>query len=374
MKYRPIAMYLPQYHPIKENDMFWGKGFTEWVNVASAKPLYSWQIQPRIPKDLGFYDLRVPQVRNDQAKLAKEHGIHGFCYYHYWSNGKRILEMPFNEVLRTGEPEFPIMLCWANHDWTMRWAGKDDTVLFKQQYNEKDFYDHINYLIPIFKDSRYIKVDGKPVFMIYRSDEIPEFEKMVQIWRSEASKNGLELYLIRFERPKSYGKKHLNFFDAAAEIAIWSDRYKLWPKIHKFDRLINKDFFTALTALILNKDNYLISHFGNRIIDYEYFINSLSSFENYYDYKIYPGVFPNWDTTPRYKNKNCVIVKNSSPTLFKAWLEKTKQQFKPYSAEENFIFINAWNEWGEGSYLEPDQHYGDQYLTALKSVFTDSNN
>ncbi|MBK7810973.1 MAG: glycoside hydrolase family 99-like domain-containing protein [Saprospiraceae bacterium] len=363
-------MYLPQYHPVPENDKFWGKGFTEWVNVASAKPLYRWQIQPRIPKDLGFYDLRLQSVRQDQAKLAEDAGVHGFCYYHYWSLGKRILELPFNEVLRTKTPDFPFMLCWANHDWTMRWAGKDDTVLFKQEYSDEDYLNHIKWLIPVFKDTRYIKVNGKPVLMIYRSDEIPDFEKMVSIWRKEAALAGLELYLIRFERPKSYGEKYLNHFDAAAEIAIWSNRYKLWPKVHKFDRLMSIDFFNALYALLFRKDNYLISHFGNRIIEYKYFIDSLADFRNFYKYKIYPGIFPNWDTTPRYKKKNCVIIKDSTPDLFKKWINKTIEQFEPYSDDENFIFINAWNEWGEGSYLEPDQLFGNSYLLALKEAIS----
>ena len=199
-KIRPIAIYLPQYHPVKENDEWWGKGFTEWTNVVKAKPLYDGHYQPHIPADLGFYDLRLEETRKAQAALAKEYGIHGFCYYHYWFNGKRILERPFQEVFDSGKPDFPFMLCWANENWTRVWDGSENEVLLKQNYNEEDDRAHIRSLIPYFKDKRYIKVDGKPFFIIYKSSDLPDIERTINVWREEAKLEGLELYICRMER------------------------------------------------------------------------------------------------------------------------------------------------------------------------------
>ena len=171
---RPIAIYLPQFHPVPENDLWWGKGFTEWTNVVKAKPLFKDHYQPHLPADLGFYDLRVPEVREAQANLAREYGIFGFCYYHYWFNGKRILEKPFEEVFESGKPDFPFMLCWANENWTRSWDGGNNEILLEQKYCHEDDKKHIQSLIPYFKDKRYIKANGKPVIAIYRSTLLPD--------------------------------------------------------------------------------------------------------------------------------------------------------------------------------------------------------
>src|SRR5215207_9402018 len=196
---RPIAIYLPQFHPIPENDEWWGRGFTEWTNVVKAKPLFQGHYQPHLPGELGFYDLRLPEVREQQAALAKQYGIYGFCYYHYWFNGRRVLERPFEEVFKSGKPDFPFMLCWANENWTRAWDGLDKQVLLKQNYSHEDDVQHIKTLIPYFKDSRYIKIDGKPVFAIYRSTLFPDLKRTINIWRDEARKERLELYLCHFE-------------------------------------------------------------------------------------------------------------------------------------------------------------------------------
>ncbi|MDJ0634982.1 MAG: glycoside hydrolase family 99-like domain-containing protein [Xenococcaceae cyanobacterium MO_188.B29] len=182
---KAIAFYLPQYHPIPENDKWWGKGFTEWTSVAKAKPLFKDHYQPHLPADLGFYDLRLPEVRQAQADLAREYGIYGFCYYHYWFNGKRLLERPFNEVLESGKPDFPFCLCWANENWTRRWDGQDREILIEQKYSVVDDREHIKSLISAFKDPRYIKIDGKPLFLIYRVNSLPDPSLTQKIWREE---------------------------------------------------------------------------------------------------------------------------------------------------------------------------------------------
>ncbi len=193
---RAIAFYLPQFHPIPENDQWWGKGFTEWTNVIKARPLFKNHYQPHLPADLGFYDLRLPETRKAQADLARQHGIHGFCYYHYWFNGKRLLERPLDEVLTSGQPDFPFCICWANENWTRRWNGEDQDILIKQTYSSEDDLNHIRTLIPYFRDHRYIKVNGRPLILIYRVSSLPHPAQTAAIWRREAIRAGFpDLYL-----------------------------------------------------------------------------------------------------------------------------------------------------------------------------------
>ncbi|NCD00164.1 MAG: hypothetical protein EOL95_10755 [Bacteroidia bacterium] len=199
-KLRPIALYLPQFHPIPENDEWWEKGFTEWNNVVKAKPQFRNHYQPQLPADLGFYDLRLKEARLAQEKMAKSHGIHGFCYYHYWFNGKRLLEEPLNRKLKNKEEDLPFMLCWANENWTRAWDGGDTKILLKQNYSYEDDIHHICSLLPYFKDERYIKVNGKPVFIIYKDSSFPDITKTINTFREESAKHGLELYLCRFDR------------------------------------------------------------------------------------------------------------------------------------------------------------------------------
>jgi hypothetical protein len=188
---RLIAFYLPQFHPIPENDDWWGKGFTEWRNVVQAKPLFPGHYQPHLPADLGFYDLRVPETRQAQADLAREYGIHGFCYYHYWFKGRRLLERPFNEVLTSGQPDFPFCLCWANESWTRAWDGQSGVILMKQEYSEEDDYQHIRWLSNVFRDKRYIRYEGKPLFLVYRVRDLPNPLQTTEIWRNEARRAGI---------------------------------------------------------------------------------------------------------------------------------------------------------------------------------------
>ena len=192
MDVRPIAIYLPQFHPIPENDQWWGKGFTEWTNVARATPLLPGHYQPHLPSDLGFYDLRLADTREAQAELARQHGIYGFCYYHYWFNGHRLLNRPVDEVLASGKPDFPFMFCWANENWSRRWNEEDQAILIKHDYSFEDDERHINFLIPFFKDKRYIKVGNKPVFSIYRSDLFPDIARTIDIWRKVVRQHGFD--------------------------------------------------------------------------------------------------------------------------------------------------------------------------------------
>lgn len=353
---RPIAFYLPQFHPIPENDEWWGKGFTEWTNVAKAKPLFKNHYQPQIPADLGFYDLRLPEIRVAQAQMARESGIYGFCYYHYWFNGKRLLNKPIDDIIRTGEPDFPFMLCWANENWTRRWDGLDRNVLIEQKYSQADDEAHMEFLCKhIFQDSRYIKVNGKPVFVLYRSDRVPEPLFMTKIWREIARRFGFpDLYLLKIEsgvdrtHPTRYG------FDAAVEFQPdWLNLpKKILPGIK--NRIIDK--------IKSSESPYLM----NYVFNYDSLVEKALS-RTIPPYKIYRCVTPSWDNSPR-KKSNAHIFINSSPESYGEWLKNTLQTFKPYSEDENFIFINAWNEWAEGNHLEPCRKWGNRYLEKTKEI------
>ncbi|MBC5991610.1 glycoside hydrolase family 99-like domain-containing protein [Pontibacter cellulosilyticus] len=369
---RPIAFYLPQFHPIPENDMWWGKGFTEWTNVSKAKPSFTGHYQPHLPSELGFYDLRLPEVREQQALLAKEHGIYGFCYYHYWFNGRRILERPFQEILESGKPDFPFMLCWANENWTRIWDGSDNEVLLEQKYSAQDDIAHIKSLLPTFNDPRYIKVNGKPVFSVYRSNKIPDVAATIKRWRNEAVKAGLELYLCRIESFGESGSDYLkDGFDAAIRFEPFSSNLKAYK-----DHLIRKHYNNKLSSWFIKyalstreRRNKKISGLTNRI-DYEDYVNFTKKLKSA-DYKVYPGITPMWDNTARKKSSAFMFI-NSSPEIYKEWLSFEVERFKPFGHEENFIFINAWNEWAEGNHLEPCHKWGRKYLEVTRDVFLKS--
>lgn len=364
-KIRPIAIYLPQFHPIPENDAWWGKGFTEWTNVSKAKPLFKGHYQPQLPTEFGFYDLRVPEVREAQAQLAKEYGIHGFCYYHYWFNGKRILERPFQEIFESGKPDFPFMLCWANENWTRTWDGKENNVLLEQNYSEEDYRKHIRSLIPYFKDERYIRINNKPVISIYKTQKIPNIDVLLRIWREEAKLEGVDLYICRFETDDTNKKKFSEGFDAAVEfqphggIANYVDKF--WISRMRENKELT---FENLLISLRSRINRLFKVKG-LIIDYKKFIKVLSRFQPQEGYKRYRGVTPGFDNTAR-KRSNYFVLKNSTPKDFGDWVYQAASEFQPYSKEENLFFINAWNEWAEGNHLEPCIKWGRQYLEELK--------
>lgn len=352
-KHRVIAIYLPQYHPFPENDEWWGKGFTEWTNVAKARPKFPGHYQPHIPADLGFYDLRVPEVREQQAQMARDAGIYGFCYYHYWFNGKLLMERPLKEVLESGKPDFPFMICWANENWTRAWDGGEKQILIKQDYSDEDAREHIKWLIPYLKDSRYIKIDNKPVIAIYRSTIIPNIKKMLEIWREVASKEGIDLYICRFESFGQAGEEYLKpGFDASIDFQPHSIYNNGFYRKHKYlvKRITNK-----ISKMLFN------SKLLPDIVSYKKYVEYVMA-KSIAGYKRYPCITPSWDNSSRRKGNNFFLFSKNTPYLYGKWLRYILRSFNPYSQDENLVFINAWNEWAEGNHLEPDFKWGNEFL------------
>jgi hypothetical protein len=363
---RVIAFYLPQFHPIPENDKWWGAGFTEWTNVARAVPQFRGHIQPNIPADLGFYDLRVAETRSAQADMARKYGIEGFCYWHYWFGGERLLERPFNEVLESGEPNFPFCLGWANHTWSASlWKSGDEREIIKEQtYPGKDDYDrHFAFLLKAFSDPRYIRVGSKPVFVIYRPMEIPDCRAALDHWRELASKNGLSgLHIVgTFDYHQRHWDARANGFDA---ISIWPLGKVIdeVPPYLRGARLARRLYRRPLSPL--RKAVEWLWPANQRVFDYEK-VCDLLTVEPTGDLPLYQMAIPNWDTTPRY-NKKGIVFHNSSPQAFRRHLRLVMQQTRALPAEQRIVFAKSWNEWAEGNYLEPDLRFGVEYLEVLK--------
>jgi lipopolysaccharide biosynthesis protein len=344
-KARAIAFYLPQYHPIPENDAWWENGFTEWTNVTKARPLFKGHLQPKLPSELGFYDLRVPETRAAQASLARAHGIEGFCYWHYWFAGKRLLERPFQEVLDSGEPDFPFCLAWANATWTGIWHGAPDRVLIQQDYPGVDDYTaHFFAVLDAFKDKRYITIDGKPVFTVFHPVEFQDPRQFTDLWRELALKSGLQgLYLIGISHsgwdPAKFG------YDACCV-----------------------DYFSTARRKI---DTQGFDHSSERpaLYPYSQIIRHAFHADRYRDDQ-HPCVIPNWDNTPR-SGADGVIFDGSTPELFGEHLEKAIRLIDHRPFDRRLLFLKSWNEWAEGNYLEPDRQFGRQYLEALHSALTE---
>lgn len=368
--FRHIALYLPQYHPIPENDSWWGKGFTEWRNVCKARPLFPGHSQPQLPADLGYYDLRVTETRLEQEALAKAYGVHGFCYYHYWFNGHRLLEKPLDMKMENPAEDLPFMMCWANENWTRRWDGKDKEVLLGQNYNEADDRAHIQHLLPYFTDKRYIKVDGKPVFIVYKPWLMPNPTKTAAIWREEASKVGVELYLIHMVFGyNAQWQQQLDGFDAVLDFEPFGMRRKSIDTSIAIRKRQERTFYRRVRTLISKIQNpNLVPRYALNIFQYkemsEYLL-PISSFKG----KMYPSVVPGWDNTARRGSNPTLVLNGNTPDAFKKWLQCIQEEFIPYSEAENFIFINAWNEWAEGNHLEPCTQWGHGYLQAIKQSF-----
>lgn len=377
-KARVIAFYLPQFHPVPANDKYWGKGFTEWTNVAKAKPLFRGHEQPRIPADLGFYDLRLPQVRHDQAELAKEAGIEGFCYWHYWfGNGKEVLEMPFNDVLKSGDPDFPFCVGWANHDWTTKtWEkGKSiskNTLIFKQEYpGEKDHIDHFYRLLPAFKDHRYIKVDGKLLFIIFEGRTFPNVKVFMKLWNDLAVVNGLEGFhfvTLAYSLPE-LGRKRVKISKLDSLVKETIDNYKklgfdaLNTINLKYAELKTGGYFHKVVGGIMRRlpnSPYVEKYDYSKIIDNYY--TPADTLEN-----VYPQLLAGWDRTPR-SGKKAVVYYGTNPETFKKAARKVVNIVSEKKPEHRIIFLNSWNEWGEGAYMEPDLRYGKGMINALKEV------
>lgn len=343
---RAIAFFLPQYHPIPENDAWWGKGFTEWFNVTKAQPNFTGHEQPHRPADLGYYDLRVMETRHQQAELARAAGIHGFCYYYYWFAGKRLLHEPIDALLRPDAPDFPYCLCWANENWTRTWDGKSGQVLIGQEHSEEDHRNFIRSLFPHFQSPHYIRVDGRPLLLIYRIDIIPDLQRAVTYWRSECAIAGIEdPYLVAVQSfgigdPTPYG------FDAAVEFPPHGTTPE-WSVMHQYRKqLLNPKFSGDIIDIRRVSENALSQPVP--------------------PYTRFRGVMPRWDNTARRQDTGLIFV-NSTPEHYENWLcAVTKYTCEHLQGDERLVFINAWNEWAEGCHLEPDQAYGHAYLEATR--------
>ena len=383
IKARVIAFYLPQFHPIPENDKCWGKGFTEWTNVGKAKPLFKGHEQPRVPADLGYYDLRMPEVREAQAQMAKSAGIEGFCYWHYWfGNGKMLLERPFEEVLSSGKPDFPFCLAWANHSWTNNtWQStssfKRDPMIQQQLYpGMEDHKAHFYYLLKAFQDPRYIKVDGKPLFVIYAPFDIPDVSNVLQLWRNLAKEAGLKgLHFVGVVQGANNKQGHKESIFRKIQMLNndnWEYRYDEIMALG-FDAVNSRGLFRA-EALAVGKFKRLYQALiskcfnGNYLKKFPYpavVRNLYTEADTRED--VYPTLLPQWDRTPR-SGKQAVIYYNNSPEAFKNSIETACQLIRNKNSEHRILFLQSWNEWGEGNYVEPDIKYGHAYLDAIRNV------
>ena len=349
-----VAFYLPQFHPIPENNAWWGTGFTEWRNVAKARPLFRGHYQPHLPGELGFYDLRVPEVREQQAALAREHGIGAFGYYHYWFGGRRLLERPFAEVLASGRPDFPFLLCWANENWTRAWDGGDREVLMPQAYSEEDDVAHLRWLATAFADPRYVRVDGRPVFLVYRASDLPDPRRTTETWRREARRLGIgELYLARVEGfaseravpPDEWG------FDAGVAFV---------PEWQTLGRPLRRALpWRALRTLGLTSEGY-----RQHVFDYDAVVAEMLA-RPAPDYPRLPCVTVAWDNSAR-RRENAVVYRDATPETYERWLRTELDRLAARTDVPHLMFVNAWNEWAEGSHLEPDARWGRAYLEATR--------
>ena len=343
-----IAYYLPQYHPFPENDLWWGKGFTEWTNVAKAQPHFLGHYQPRLPADLGFYDLRLQEIQMQQIDMARQYGIYGFCYYYYWFSGKRLMDGPLRQMLANKRMDFPFCISWANENWTRRWDGLEDEILIQQEYLEEDDLAFIMDVGPVLKDERYIKVDGKPLLIVYGIHVLPDPARAARTWREYCLKAGLgEIYLAAPGRipgfdPRKYG------CDAAIE----------FPPVEM-----------PLTWDVPNQ-TFLFPNCEAKVYDYRTFISEAKKgVSEKTEFPLFHGVMPSWDNTARRPDGKSYIFTNACPEEYAKWLHAVcEHSDSRHSPEEKLVFINAWNEWAEGAYLEPDRKYGYAYLEATAQV------
>ncbi len=361
---RVIAFYLPQFHPVPENDAWLGQGFTEWTNVKRARPLYPGHQQPRRPGALGYYDLRDAAVREAQARLAREAGIEAFCYWHYWfGGGRRILERPFAEVLDSGAPNFPFCLCWANESWVGIWHGAPGRMLIEQNYpGPADHAAHFAAVLPAFLDARYVRVDGKPVFLVYSPEKLPGAAAALAQWREMAERAGLAgLYLIGMST--NVGAPCLAGFDAVMPFGP-RDFLEGAAQKHVFVR-VGRRFGSGKVFQALSERVGGLPWLPAR---YDYAELAREAFAKLpRDGRHLPCVLAGWDNTPR-AGRRGIVLENFSPALLGACLEKAVAHVAGHAAEERLVFIKAWNEWAEGNYLEPDQEHGDARLAAVRGV------
>lgn len=352
---RFIALYLPQYHPFEQNDEWWGKGFTEWVNVSRARPLFKGHIQPHIPRDLGFYDLRLPEIRQQQVELAMEAGVESFCYYDYWfGDNYRLMERPFEEVVRSGEPDFPFCCCWANASWyNKKWDPKapdKDKLLIEQKYGGvEDYTAHFMALLPAFKDKRYTRVNGKLFFMITGPMDF-DSALFIRTWRQLAKDNNLGDFYFVGMTADSRNKNEIisKGYDAICNIDLLN--------IHH-----NLSFIQKISLMLYRKYLHIPTKFRYKDA-IKFMIN-----KDCVDRDVIPSIAPNWDHSPR-SGKQSIILTGSTPNLFQELAENSIKVVSGKPKDEQIIIIKSWNEWGEGNYMEPDLEFGHGYLHALRNA------
>ena len=349
-----IAFYLPQFHCFKENDEWWGKGFTEWTNVRKATKLYKGHNQPRVPFEDKYYNLLEQGVMEEQMKLAEEYGVYGFCYYHYWFNGKLLMEKPLERMLKL-EEKLPYCFCWANEPWTRAWDGNTRDVIMPQEYGrEAEWEEHFLYLLQFFKDDFYIKKDGQPLLVIYRANNVSNYTEMITYLKKRSIEEGLlGLYIVEENNSFQCGK-HSKVSDAILDFEPMFTLQHSRTFIEKVIDKINKTVFNKMT--------------GNNMAVYNYdrvWKNIIKRSKKKSNDKRYLGAFVDWDNTAR-KGKNGLIVKGANPDKFQKYL--SLQMENAVKNESDYIFINAWNEWAEGTYLEPDEKYKYKYLEAIQSI------
>ena len=345
---RLIAFYLPQFHPIPENDRWWGKGFTEWTNVSRATPQFVGHDQPRLPGALGFYDLRLPEVQAEQMRLARHYGLYGFCYYYYWFGGQRLLERPLQQILADPGLDLPFCLCWANENWTRRWDGEDQEILMGQRHSAADDLALIAALEPVFRDPRYIQVDGKPLFIVYRPQILPDAAATVARWRQYAADQGLPgLFLVAAQ----------SFSDA------------LGADDTLFDALVEFPPHTVPRVPLEARPRLLNPHFRGELLDYRAGVTAAEAAVDAPPAKLtFPGVMTAWDNSAR-RREAATIFAQATPQAYGRWLSAAcRRALRAPRPDQRLVFINAWNEWAEGAYLEPDQRHGFAYLHTTREV------
>lgn len=354
---KAIAYYLPQFHAIPENDQWWGRGFTEWTNVRRALPLFRGHYQPRTPARGQYYDLTDIGVMIEQARLAREHHVYGFCYYHYWFDGVRLLEAPLERMLEEEAVDIPFCLSWANEPWTRAWDGLSKDILMPQSYGgEADWRRHFECLVRFFCDPRYIKIDNCPVFLIYRTASIQRVDEMTQVWSDLARKAGFrDLYLVEtmnsFQKiPRATHSRAVVEFEPMYSLTHHYPSRKrvlarLWNRLRY--KGVNTKHYKDVWDVVVKKK---AADYGAR--------------------EVFPGAFVDWDNSPRKGNKG-LILRGAHPALFESFLRQ-KVRNSDRGSRPEFLFLNAWNEWAEGAYIEPDEKHGTLYLEALARVMSES--
>jgi hypothetical protein len=350
---RVVAFHLPQFHPIPENDEWWGPGFTEWTNVAKARPLFRGHDQPHLPADLGFYDLRVAETRGLQAELAAAAGVSAFCYWHYWFAGRRILQRPVDEIIASGEPDFPFCLGWANQTWTGIWHGAPDRVLLEQTYpGAEDDQAHFDHLLPAFTDQRYLTVDGRPVFYVFRPEQLPDPKEWTGRWQAMARAAGLPgMYLIaEVSDLLGYGPTYVDVRPDGWDAGVYV-------------RLPARQDRQSVARMRLRRK----TRGGPEVFPYD--VNR-AEVPSVVRPDVLPCVYPNWDNTPR-SARGGVVLSGSSPDRFAQQLRGAMTELSGWNGEERLLFVKSWNEWAEGNYLEPDQEFGSGWLDSLRGVLAE---